>query len=944
MKTPHYRLLYFLFAFLAFTLITPLRGYAQSTGVVQGRVVDAANGTPLPGANVVVNGTSIGTSTGQNGRYQLQNVPTGPQTLTVSFVSYQDTSRTIGIEADAPTTLNFELQSQVLKGGEVVVTGLRKGQLRAINQKRQSMAMMDVLSADAIGKLPDQNVAEAVQRLPGISIETDRGEGRFVRIRGTAPELNNVTLNGQTMASTTESRATALDLLPSSMISSAEVIKAVTPDMDANAVGGTVNINTLTAFDRKNSFLFGTVNGLMRQQVVSYGDSKLPFRASVTGGTKLGAADQLGIVLSASASRRDFGASILDPDGWNQVNSRFIPEELEAQIEDNERKRYGGNLNLDYRPTESTSLYLRSLVTHTEEIRKNSEYEFGFEGDVTNQSANTGRYPAGSAELDLSYSDDDETLYSFNLGGEQQFGDVIWNVDGTYTRGYFHYSGPDATFETDEADQNMLSATYDTGPYFFKINPDNPSFVQNPANYPIRSVDVQDQTNTEDTYIASTDLRRNLRMGDVTGYLKMGGKFQLRNKIVDRAESQYLPTPAAPTLETFFVPATNTAQPNSPTFVHGNVEAFSNYVDENVTDDQLFSLDVEETTIEQVIEDSDSQEGIYAGYGMASVTLGPLNALGGVRVERTETEVIRNELQADDNITEDDISEETFVNSYTNVLPSLHLRYNATEDLIFRAAWSNTIGRPDYDLLAAFEEVSTDGTTQISITRGNPDLVPYRATSLDAFVEYYLPMGGLISVGGFYKHIDNPIYQDEQEYTNFTYEGVTYDEATVEQTVNVDAGRLLGAEATLNALFTFLPSPLDGVGLSSNIAVVNSEVKVPGREGDLPFFGQSDLVTNLAPYFQKWGVQARVAWSYQSAALAELEAPGNDRYDAPYSTIDASLSYDVPLQFAKTDLTIMGKVRNITNEAEARYQGDPSRYDRHVIYGRTFSISVSTNF
>jgi len=919
---------------------------AQAQGTIVGRVTEVESGAPLPGANVLVEGTTIGVSTDRNGRFTLRNVSAGPQTLVASFVGYEAAEATVDVQAGASVEQDFELTSQVLQSGEIVVTGLREGQVRAINQKKQALQMMDVLSADAIGKLPDQNVAEAVQRISGVSIQTDRGEGRFVRIRGTSAELNNVTLNGQTLASTAPTRATALDLLPSDMISSIEVVKAVTPDMDANAVGGTLNINTLTAFDRSGPFLFGSLEGVQHQQVVDYGDDKLPYRASVTAGTQFGADKQFGLVLSGSASRRDFKASILDPDGWEPINNSFVPDELEAQVEDNERERYGGNLNFDYRPTETTALYARALVTHTQEIRLNSEFEFGFVGDIVEgtQTATTGRFPEGSAELDLAYSDDDETLYSFELGGEQRFGAVTWEVNSTYTRGIFNYAGPDATTETDEADAGMLSASYDTGPYFFVIDPDNPSFVQDPANYPIREVDVQSQTNEENTYIASTDLRWDTNLGPAPGFVQVGGKVQIRDKVVDRTERQYLPLEGAPTLASFTAPTVNTSQPNSPTFVHGDVRAFRDFVNGNIDDESLFELDVEETTEEAVEADSDNEETIYAGYGMGSFTIGSLNILAGLRVEHTVPEVTRFQLVDDGDLSEDDITSETFTNSYTDVLPSIHLRYAPTNDFILRAAWSNTIGRPDYDLLAAFEEVSADGTTEIGIERGNPDLLPFRSMGFDAFAEYYLPRGGLLSIGGFYKRIDNPIYSDEERFTDFTFEGVTYDEAEIEQTVNADAGTLLGAEATFDALLTFLPAPFDGFGFSSNVAIIDSEVTVPGRDDELPFFGQSDFVLNLAPYFQKWGLETRVAWSYQSPALIELEGPGNDRYDDRRSTVDVSASYALSSLFRSGNLTLFGKVRNITNEAETRYQGSNTRYDRHVVYGRTFTLGVTTSF
>ncbi|MFB6249835.1 MAG: TonB-dependent receptor [Salinibacter sp.] len=966
MRRPRYSA----FASLLFAVLltfTAVNVHAQSTGVVEGRVVDASGGVPLPGANVVVDGTNIGTSTNQNGQFRLDGVPAGSQTLTVSFVSYQSTSKTVEVEAGQATTVNVELSSQVVEGEEVVVTGLREGQVRSVNQKKQAMMVMDALSADAIGKLPDQNVAEALQRLPGISIKTDRGEGRFVRIRGTSADLNNVSLNGQTMASSAGSRATALDLVPSNMISSIEVIKAVTPDMDANAVGGTVNINTLTAFDRSGTFGNASVQYLSQPRVMNIGNSSMKYRANATFGTKFGSSDQFGIVGSFSASRRDFAVSIVDPDEWRQDSnlknnktsgnrSYAYPNELETQAEDNERERYGGNLSLDWRPSDQTSLYLRGFVTQRNEVLQNNESELTFEpeGDPIQTSPTTGRFPRGSVELDIARNDQEDNLYSFSLGGDQELGDFVLNFDGTYTRGESDVTRFDHTWETPGGGNGdpRASASYDTRPFFFAAIPKNPSYVSNPANYKLRSIQTESRQVRENTYVASTDLKWKTSLAGAPGYVKVGGKFTSRDKVVDQEQIEFdtTNTARAPTLEPFAlgnIPVA--AQANSSIFTLGDVSKVARWTQRNIRsrsdfNSNLLDLDEEATAEEAVEADSDNSEQIYAGYGMADFTVGALNVLGGVRIEHTTTDVKRFQIRDDENFSrEEDVTSETTSNNYTNVLPSLHLRYEATSDLLFRASWSNTIGRPDYDLLAQFESVSTQGTAQINISRGNPNLEPFRASSFDVTAEYYLG-GGLISVGGFYKHIDNPIYTDTETIQNFTYQGTTYDEAEITQTTNVNAGTLLGVEGTADVLFTFLPSPLDGIGVRSNVAYIDSEVDVPGR-GELPFFGQSDLVANATPYFQKWGFQARVALSYQSEALTDIgDKPFEDEYNADRTTWDASVSYEVNNLLSTNPVTVFARVRNITNESERTYQGVEGRYARDEVYGRTFTFGATTSF
>jgi len=968
MRRPSYRV-FFTLTFTLFFSFLAVGAHAQSTGTIEGRVVDANGGSSLPGANVVVKGTSIGTSTDGDGRYEIRGVPTGEQILTVSFVSYEDQSKTVTIEAGQTTTVNFNLRSATLESGEIIVTGLREGQVKSTNQKKQAMEILDAISASEAGKLPDGNVAESLQRLPGVSIKTDRGEGRFVRVRGTSSNLNNVALNGSTVASSASSRATALDLLPSSMVSSVEVVKAVRPDMEANAVGGTVNINTLTAFDRQGTFLDVTLTNLQQPDVMEFSDDQFRYEGSATGGTTFGSENQFGVVASLSASRRDFNVSIVDPDEWrrdpNPSNNEMsgsssfaYPNELETQAEDNERARISGSLNFDWHPTDQTNLYVRALGTQRSETLKNNESELTFEPeeDPIQTSPTTGRFPRGSVELDVARDDGENRLYSLTLGGDQTFGDVKWSVNSSYSRGRKDLTRYDHTWETPNVSENIggdprASARYNTDPFFFAVTPENPSYVSNPENYRLRTAQLESQAVTENTYNASTDLRWNTSLAGAEGYFKVGGKFLRRDKVVDFEEVVFDTTETSPALT--LAPfsrnrAITPAQPNGSVFATGLVSEVTRFTNENLDsrndfNSDLFTLDKEETAQESVENDSDNEESIYAGYAMGSFTAGNLTVLGGLRIEHTATDVTRTQLEGAD------ISSETESNSYTNVLPSIHLKHTVTENFLFRAAWTNTIGRPDYDLLAQFEDVEKQGTSQINIERGNPDLEPFRSTNLDLTAEYYLPRGGLLSLGGFFKRIDNPIYTDTRRLNDFTFEGQTFDDAEITETVNADAGTLLGLEATGDVPLTFLPSPLNGLGVRSNVAYIDSEVQVPRRDDELPFFGQSDFVVNAAPYFQKWGVEARVAWSFQSEALVDIGSkPFEDRYEADRSVIDASLRYNLSsltegLTGARST-SVFVQVSNITNESERRYQGTPSRYDRDEVYGRTFEIGLQASF
>jgi TonB-dependent receptor len=918
---------------------------AQSGGELAGRVT-GPGGNPVANASVYTLEGQFHAITDRAGEYRMRGVPAGPRRVVVRYVGYRSDTLTVTVQPGRATRLDFALAAAPVALSGITIVGERGGQIKAINQQRRSQTVVNVISSDEIGTLPDQNVAEAVQRVPGVSIQTSRGEGRFVSIRGTAPNLNNVTLNGQTLASTAESRATALDLLPSSMVSTIEVTKAVTPDMDGNAVGGTINISTLTAFDRSRPFLFSTVKGLFHQQQVDFGDDKRPYELDLTGGRRFGPAESFGIVVAGSASRRDFTASVLDPDGWEDVNGSIFPNELELQVEDNERERYGLSSNLDWRPRASTNLFLRGLYTRTREVRANSEYEFGFEGDLEGQTATTGRYTGGSAELDLSENDEKESLYAVTLGGTQRLaGGVTWNATGTLTRGVLDRVGPDATFETRGDDEGRLSNAFDVAPYFFTITPEDPAFVANPSNYPLRSASWNIEANREDTWAAASDVRWDTRLGAFPAFLELGGKLQLRDKVIDDQSFRYIPTGID--LAPYALPATGTVQGGSEAFVHGDVRRFSEFFGSNRGNGQYFALNEAATALQAVDNDSDNQERIYAGYLMGSTDVGGMTLLAGARVEHTSTESRRNELLQNDETDEVAVASRTFDQSYTNVLPAAILKYSAGENLVLRAAWTNTIGRPDYEELAGFRRVLYEPTSvadvfEGSVTEGNPGLRPYESSNLDASVEYYVSSGGVLSVGGFYKRVDNPIYEFDVNERDVVFEGRTYAELRRRQDRNADAGTIRGLELAYAQPLLFLPRPLDGLGITANAAFIDSKVTVPGREdGELPFFGQSGRIINLVPYYQRGPVELRFAWTYRGGFLDEIGSePFEDRYIDARQTIDVTGRY--ALLGSRFELLAQG--RNLTNEPEVGYQGIRSRYDVHTLTGRTFTVGLRATY
>ncbi len=925
---------------------------AQQVGIVSGRVT-GPDGNAINAASVSITGTSLSAATDRGGLFRIAGVPIGRQIVIVRSIGKRPAEQIVNVAAGAsvPLAIALELASTTLEG--ITVTGERGGQLRAAEQKRRSVTVSDVVSADEIGLLPDQNVAEAVQRVPGVYMETTRGEGRTVSIRGVAPNLNNVTLNGQPMASTSSDRASALDLLPASMVANIEVIKAVTPDMDANTIGGTVNLRTLTAFDRPRPFMFGSAEGLVHNRQVPYGVQKQPYEFDLTAGRRFGRGQSFGVVVAASGSSRDNAVSVLDPDGWIRVLNRTtgdsitVSNEIEQQLADNDRTRHGLTTSLDWRPRPETNVFLRGLYTRTTEIERNSEFEITFTGNYEFPAGSKiGRNTASSMELDISRDEEKEDLYSLSAGGSQRWGAFTMDLTGVATRGQADSFGPDATFENPSATNVQAPVGLDFSKYFYSVTPENPAFVKNPVSYRLNGLSYNTRLVVEKTYIGAADWRWDSHLGRFPAFLKFGTKLQQRDKDIDESSDRY--TNTALTLMPFSEEVVGRLQDGASTFVQGSVEPFAAFVNRTRGSDSLL-IDNINTQIQRIDNDAYVRERITAAYLMGTAEFGRLTALTGVRMEHTRSNAEFWELGENSRLPA--ATRYTFPtalstrsNSYTNVLPAAIFKFDASESLVFRAAYTSTIARPQFTQLASYTRANYipdqtvpnafDGT----VTDNNPSLKPYASSNYDVSAEFYPSTGGQLSVGLFQKVIDNPIYTFRSTETNVNYDGRLFTRLQYSQQRNGEAGRLGGLELSWSQPFYFLPGVLNGLGVTTNVAFITSELEIVGRAEKLPFLGQPDNVLNVIPYFQRGPFELRFAYARRSGYLSSVTTPGLDRFAAARSTMDLTVRY----QIRGPQLEFIGTGRNLANAPEVGYQGNVNQYDVHTLTGRTFSVGFRT--
>ena len=923
-----------LIVFISITLAAT--SFGQTPGSFTGLVTDEQGGA-LPGAIVtavhVPTGLRQEATTGRDGRYVLSNLRSGgPYTLTVTMAAFRSTERRdVVVSGGEERTVDFRLPLATLSE-ELTVTA---GSEIARQQKQAADHILDVVSADSLGRFPDHNAAEALRRIPGVSMEIDQGEGRFVVVRGIDASLNNVTINGQIVGTPAEfgTRGVSMDSVPADLVARLEVTKAVRPDMDANAIGASINIATLSAFDRPEGFVLGSVR-------TGYNDmgGRAPYSGSFSFGRVLDAERRWGVVIGGSYSYRRYNSELYRiADGqWASQNGFFVPQNQAYFLYDVERQRGGVNASLEFRPAAQQSFFLRFNNNLFQDLEGRQQTQFDFtRGTLTNQTPTSGRFSQGRATREYRDYTQKHLINALMLGGTHtvQRTALDWRIGGS--RG--QRRTPNRVDWEFRSAANAFPNTYDLSTQTLPVVTPDPSFYSGAA-YPFRRVRFRSDLEREDVWTGELNLRHSVTLAGRGAYWKTGVKVVTRDKFQDRQNRNYNGSTftladfglGASGPDDFFVNDTRFG----PTL---NLPALKSFFDTNPDRFIADTLTTQQNSLEQ---DFEAGEDVYAGYAMLGVDFSKWNLLAGARLENTRGEYLANELLFAGGAFTGRTNPARGTTNYTDVMPGVHVNIHPRQDVTFRFALTNTIGRPSYAQLApirVFDDIlNEDGTFTGSLSSGNSDLKPYRSTNIDASFEYYLK-NGIVSVAPFHKHIRNPIYTRSFVETNTVQNGRRYDRFGFTQPENADQGRITGVELAFQTTLPMLPSPFDGLGLNFNYTFVDSSVTVFGREqDDLPFFGQSDRVGNVAVLYQKYGIEAQVSASYTSPMLGSLAGSlEGDNYADSYLPVDAKVSYAVSRHFRP-----FVELRNLNDEPRLRYAGSRDRRVAHEIYSWTVYAGI----
>lgn len=913
--------------------------YAQKTGVISGKITDKDGNFSLPGATVKISEGSRYTISNQTGDFEFLNIPAGTYQVEVLYLGYQTQSQQVTVEEGKHAVVSFVLLSgtQIL---DVVVGDALKGQARALNQQKNNRNITNVISSDQVGRFPDSNIGDALKRVPGITMQNDQGEARNIIIRGLAPSLNSVTLNGDRIPSAEgDNRNVQMDLIPSDMISTIEVNKTLTPDMDADAIGGSVNLITRATpnGERISATLAGGYGPIRQEPIYTAG--------FVYGNRYLN--NRFGLVASGSYNNNDYGSDNIEAVWVQDDFGNTYVEQQAIRYYNVQRIRRSLSVAADFKFNESNTIYANAIYNWRDD-RENryaltyDDMEPIYNGEVIEGfTGNVKRENKGGIDSDRGKSRrlEEQEVQNYALRGEHLLSsklDLDWSVNYATASEY----KPNERYI--EFEQEELEMTQNLS------NPKKP-FVST-AGEDVSSFELSELTqSTDDTDESEFGAKVNVRfplsvIEGQKGRLRTGLRVRIKDKQRNNVFYSYEPTAGDLTLAdvpTVFYDGKN-FNPGSQ-YVPGTF-ATAKYLG-GLDLDNADLYDKEADPSEFLAVNYTAKENIYAGYVRWDQDFNSkLSMILGARVENTHIDYTGNRVLDEEEL--ESVINNT--NSYTNILPGVSFKYNATEDFILRAAFTTALARPNYYALAPYiNNIASDS----EIIAGNPNLDATYSYNFDLMAENYFKSVGLVSGGVFYKNLKDFIYT----YSNNQYSTADFtndfpgqpnpvpvgEEWTLIQSRNGDNVDVYGFEVAFQRQLDFLPGFLKYFGVYANYTFTESKAKgIADEDGnerkDVSLPGTAPHMFNGSLSWENSRFSARASANFTSDYL---DALGSDEFNDSYYDKQFFLDVNASIKVAK-NLRIFAEAKNLTNQPLRYYQGVSSRVQQLEFYQARFNLGL----
>jgi len=904
-------------------------------GVIAGHVTDIT-GAVLQGASVKLPVAAFSTVSDEQGDFTFSGIAPGSYDLTISFVGFSDFTGNVTVKAGQVAHLNAVL-AVATKSEEIMVTGnLPHGEAEAINRQRTADNIINVLPSDVIRSLPNANVADAVGRLPGVTMERDEGEGKYVQIRGTEPRLNNVTVDEVEVPAPEDNvRQVKLDTIPSGIVEAVEVNKTLSANQDADAIGGTVNLRTKSAGDLPTLTIEG-IGGFTPIVNTRY-------VGEITGtvGQRFGAQKRFGALFSGSYDYNGRGIDDIEP----QPDPGFaVPyyDSMDLREYRYKRTRYGFGGSLDYKLGDGSGVYLHYFYS-----------DFKDYGDKWVYTLNDGGAPQFSTSSRLP----DYGIGSLAIGGKHVLQDswVSWELSVARSRQLAAAGNPGATFSylgSTICNYDQAATTNFRLPQFNPACDAAGSPIFNPSQYAITEFDGTSGATSQVNLQGAVSMAKNYHLASHFSTFEFGFKVRNAHKGQDAYSPVYdqafLPNPNT-SLMTQYLSGFHNSNYYFGAYNFGPVTDYNKIAGNlnNLISQGVLSLDVPATIFGSAASNFDYTERISAGYAMNTIEFGRFRLQTGFRLEATQLNILGYLVTNNATSTASTVTPQPASNWYWDPLPSVQLRYAVTPNSDIRAVYGRGISRPNpYDLVPY---ITLDNSTNpISVGVGNPNLKPEHANSYDLLYEQYLKPFGLIQAGVFYKQLSAPIYyldNPQASGTPYMINGVV----NLDSIINGTNANLYGVEGAYIQHLGFLPGPLSGLGVSANYSWTNSSAGHLPLRPDIPKLQRQAPVTwNFSPTYDRGRVSARLGLGYTSASIFQYQyttandpnnlgtrGPAGDNYLYAHLQVDAQASYRMT-----KSLTALVQGLNLTNEVFGFYNGSPWYVVQREYYKPTYSFGL----
>ncbi|MDV7696022.1 TonB-dependent receptor [Chryseobacterium soli] len=943
--------------FLTTAAVFLLGSFAVAQTTIHGVVTDHQGN--LPNALVYLENKGEKITSNTDGSFILSNIPDGNYRLVVEYTGYEITYLPFTITDKKPVDLGMirigENKAKENTIQEVVVTSVYKAsQARAITMKKNSNTITEVLSADAIGKLPDRNAADAVQRMQGVSIERDMGEGRFVAVRGTPVQWTSSTLNGNRMPSASgdnANRGLQMDIFPSELIQNVRLSKALTPDLDGDAIGGSIDFITKTS-PNKETLAISTSTGYVNM-------SRSPtFNSSIVYGNKI--TDKLKFISSAVIWQRssaiDQMRNIFNYGLGGTASSSINQLQLRDYLAD--RRTLGFNYAMDYDINSKNKLYFKGLYSQYKDQQSVRETYFNFDSK--------------NVMLQARHADYLTDLYSMQVGGNHQVGqrlEIDWSA--SKARSAFKFNSPG---QLDEYDRGYPIINFiqpmsygnlaSDGRKYFAMDAPNGVGDQTEYTLPYNQNTISgnqlklNQVILSQNRNSETDLRGQVDLKYTVAEnfkLQFGTKFNNKEKVVDAAVLVWMPKsalgiPGAPI--SYMNQFGQTDFPLNGGFMNPIGNPYQSVIINQITNaqiDQFYNADTQNSLGLQQVSGRNSssnitssyrgQENVWATYLMGTWKVNEkLQLLGGVRNEYNDISFYGKKVVSTQAGTAvEDIKDSK---KYNVFLPMINMKWNLSKDQIVRAAYTRSFARPDFNDLNPGTIVNDLSST---ITQGNTQLNPTFSNNFDLMFENYFGKLDLVTAGAFYKDITDLIYKDQ---SIVSLNGLPYTFTTPK---NLEGAKLYGFEVGISKRFEGLPGFLKHLGFEGNYTFIASEMKMPvyenGRQTGtikttIP--NQAKHIFNTILFYETGAFMLRLAGNYKGNYVSEIRtAAGPDHYqhfDKNF-TVDASASYSI-----HKNIRLFVELNNIFNEPNRYYMGIKSRVENISYSGIRGQMGATFNF